>query len=90
MATFQKDFASHPYDYFALLCMQLVGVWGVFYFASHILVQFAFIIYMATTYVMWGVIHHLKRKDFHYKIALEYVLFALVAIMLLGVLILKP
>ncbi|KKU89268.1 MAG: hypothetical protein UY20_C0014G0011, partial [Candidatus Yanofskybacteria bacterium GW2011_GWA1_48_10] len=27
--TFEKDFTHHPLHYFTLLCVMLVGLWGI-------------------------------------------------------------
>lgn len=91
MATaFQKDFSNYAFDYFALLCLQLVGVWGIFWFNYNPNIQFLSIIYMAISYITWGILHHSRTKDLHIKIVVEYILFAIIAVLLLGVLIIKP
>ena len=40
----------------------------------------------ATTYVIWGIIHHLRVKNFHAKIVLEYFLVALLGVAIIGTL----
>lgn len=37
----------------------------------------------AIAYVLWGVIHHLIRKDFHVRIMVEYILMGAIAIIVL-------
>jgi len=34
---------------------------------------------MAAVYVVWGIVHHQVKKEFHLRIILEYVLVAFVA-----------
>lgn len=45
--------------------------------------QFALIILAAIFYFVWGVAHHLIKGDFHLKIMLEYLLIAILAVILL-------
>lgn len=86
---FEKDFARHPLHYFVLLCAQLIGLWGMFWFSHDSLTQFAIIIYMTVAYLVWGIFHHHQHRDLHLKIVLEYLLFAVLAVLLLGSLIFR-
>lgn len=42
-------------------------------------VQIGITLVMAVTYVVWGIVHHSIKKEFHLRIILEYVLVAIVA-----------
>lgn len=86
----EKNFTRHPLHYFILLCLQLVGLWGVFWFSTSQPLQFIMILYMATSYVVWGIIHHMSTRDLHIKIIAEYLLFGLMGVLLFSVLIFKP
>ncbi len=86
---FEKDLSKHPLHYFVLLCLQIIGLWGIFWFSYRPVLQFITIIYMGIGYVTWGIIHHKIHKDLHIKIVLEYILFATILITLFSSLIFR-
>lgn len=86
---FEKDFSRHPLHYFFLLCFQLVGLWGLLWFAYRPLTQFIILIYMAFAYVMWGIYHHHEHRDLHFKIILEYLLVAILVVLLFSALVFR-
>lgn len=81
---FEKDFSHHPLHYFILLCSQVVGLWGIFWFSHQPTMQFYIFSYMSSVYVIWGIVHHYYHKDLHAKIVLEYALFAILALIIFG------
>ena len=87
--TFEKDFAHHPLHYFTLLCVMLVGLWGIFWFSYHRSLQLGILVSMAASYVIWGVIHHAHHRDLHIKIIFEYLLVAILAVLIFASLILR-
>jgi len=86
---FEKDLAKHPLHYFVLLCLQLAGLWAIFWFNYVPTWQFLSVLYMAVVYIVWGVIHHKIHKTLHIKIILEYVVVASLAVILFGSIILR-
>lgn len=82
--TFEKDFSRHPLHYFTLLVVQLIGLWGIFWFSYQQTMQFIIVVSMAVSYVVWGIIHHEEHKDLHPKIVAEYVLIALLVVIVFG------
>lgn len=50
-------------------------------------IQILITISLGVAYVFWGVIHHILRKDFHWRVVLEYIAVALMACVLAGFLI---
>jgi len=86
---FEKDLSRHPLHYFILLCIQLIGLWGVFWFSYLPQAQFVIIITMAVGYLLWGVFHHYEHHDLHIKIIWEYLLVATLAILLFGSLLIR-
>ena len=70
---FEKDLSRHPLHYFTLLSLQLVGLWGLFWFNYDHAMQFTILLSMAVAYVVWGVVHHHQHRDLHFKIIFEYV-----------------
>lgn len=87
--TFEKDFTRHPLHYFTLLCVMLVGLWGIFWFSYHRPLQLGILVSMAASYVIWGVIHHAHHQDLHIKIVFEYLLVAILAVLIFASLILR-
>ena len=79
---FEKDFSHHPLHYFTLLCIQLVGLWGIFWFSYSRMTQLTIVISMAVSYIIWGIIHHYEHHDLHFKIISEYILVAVLAVLL--------
>ncbi len=86
---FEKDFAHHPQHYFVLLCILLVGLWGIFWFDYYRLLQLGILVSMAASYVVWGIVHHAHHRDLHIKIVFEYLLVAIFAILIFVSLILR-
>jgi hypothetical protein len=82
--TFEKDFSRHPLHYFTLLVVQLIGLWGIFWFSYQQYMQFVIVVSMAVSYVVWGIIHHQEHKDLHPKIVAEYVLIAMLVVIVFG------
>lgn len=80
--SFEKDLAHHPLHYFALLCLMAVGLWGLFWFDYDRLVQMAIVVGLALAYVAWGVIHHFLHRDLHVKIIFEYLLVAILTVLI--------
>ncbi len=60
-----------------------------FYFSAKPNFQAITVILMGIYYVIWGTIHHINQKDFHFKILLEYVLISAIAVLMLLTLIFR-
>ena len=86
---FEKDFSRHPLHYFTLLCVLLVGLWGLFWFSYQPGMQLSIVISMAVSYVVWGIVHHREHHSLHPKIVLEYLLIAVFAVLLFGSILLR-
>ena len=87
--TFEKDLSHHPLHYFTLLAVQLVGLWGILWFAYQPMMQLIVLVSMAVAYVVWGIAHHQEHHDLHPKIIVEYFLVALFAVLIFGSLLLN-
>ncbi len=87
--TFEKDLSRHPLHYFTLLCVMLAGLWGLFWFSYKPAMQMCILISMAISFIVWGIVHHYEHKDLHIKIIMEYVLWAVMGILLFGSLLLR-
>jgi len=70
----------HHSEHYAVLAFILaLGVLGLAWFRSDINLQQIVVWTMAGLYIVWGIGHHLLRKDFTLLILAEYVLIALIA-----------
>lgn len=79
--------ARHLKHYLALFSLLSFAVFLYFYFSYNRAAQEGVIIATTAAYVIWGIIHHLLEKDFHWRIVLEYIVVAsLAAILLLSLL----
>jgi hypothetical protein len=87
--TFEKDFAYHPMHYFSLLCVMVLGLWGIFWFDYNRMIQLGIAGSLGVSHVVWGIIHHWYHRDLHLKIIAEYVLWAVFAIVTFASLLLR-
>jgi hypothetical protein len=86
---FESDFQHHPMHYFTLLCIFLIGLWGIFWFCYRPATQLSIIIVISGAYVLWGIYHHRQHRDLHLKIIFEYLLVAILGILFFGSLLLR-
>lgn len=73
---------GHIYHYLVLLIIFIVVILSrIFYgFDKNLLIQVIYII--AFIYVGWGIIHHFLEHDLTFKIVVEYILIAAVAMLI--------
>lgn len=72
----------HPTHYFVLLCLLTVGLWGIYMFSYYPAMRLAIMISLSVSYVVWGIVHHAHQKDLHPKIVVEYLLVAMLALLI--------
>ena len=65
--------------YLALVAILSFGLGLFWIFNYNRQIQMGITLVLATAYVGWGVIHHLIKKDFHWRIVLEYIVVAILA-----------
>ncbi len=65
--------------YMALIAFLSFGLAFFLIFNYNRQVQIGITLVMAAVYVVWGIVHHQVKKEFHLRIILEYVLVAFVA-----------
>lgn len=78
MIDFKKEFK----DYLILLIILTLGLVAFISCQPDRRLQSLAIIATAAFYVLWGVIHHLSRGDFHLKVLLEYLAVSFLAVIL--------
>lgn len=78
-----KDLYFHFLYYLVLITILGLGIILFYLFAGNSQRQFTVIIATSITYFLWGVVYHKLEGDLHPKIVVEYLLIALLAILLL-------
>lgn len=74
---------SHVFHFFILIVILLLGITMFVYEQGNKPMQLLIGIVTSVAYSVWGIIHHMARKDLHKKIVVEYTLIGLIAIVLL-------
>lgn len=69
--------------YLLLIAILAAGIIFFYYFAAFPERQFFVVIATSVSYLIWGIVYHLMEGDLHLKIVVEYLLIALLAIVLL-------
>jgi len=64
-------------DYLILSLIVSLAIVLILFFNGNKYYQQITIIGLSILYIVWGIIHHLKEKSLHTRVALEYALFAL-------------
>lgn len=64
-------------DYFVLILVSLALLYILKIVPNTDFMHFIIITMYCLFYILWGILHHIKDKTFHFKIIAEYVLFAL-------------
>ena len=77
---------KHPSHYFVLISLLVVGLWGVYWFSYNPPMRMVIMIGLAVSYVAWGIVHHSHQGDLHPKIVVEYVLVAMLALLMFATL----
>jgi hypothetical protein len=76
---------SHLYlHYFLLSVFFVCGLTALFFVRYNHALQLSIILVLSLGYVLWGIMHHYHQGDLHPKIVAEYLLFATLAILLVG------
>jgi hypothetical protein len=78
-----RSIAKHLPHYMALFGILIAGFAGLILFSYDPNFQVAVAIATAVSYVSWGVIHHMLHKDLHLETFIEYVVIALVGLVII-------
>lgn len=70
-------------DYIVLILGLAILTFLYLQYTGQSIMRIGIVIITGLFYTLWGIIHHTKEGDFHIKIALEYFLIALVAVVIL-------
>lgn len=65
---------KHFWYYLTFLCVELSGVFAIYYFAYDEFMRIIIITLMALFYIVWSSIHHHLHHTLTTKIVVEYIL----------------
>ena len=75
---------NHFFQYFVLLTILSLGFVSFVSSFGNRRLQFKIVVTTSFLYVVWGVVHHFLEKTLYPKIVVEYILVALLAVVILG------
>lgn len=79
-----KEIKEHTNHYAMLGSWLALGVFLFVFLGYSTVLRFAVVIVFALGYVVWGVVHHHLNRDLSGEIVLEYVLIALLTVVVVG------
>lgn len=65
--------------YSVLVVMMNIAVGAFLFFSFNHTYQLIILLVTGISYILWGIIHHHLQDDLHLKVAVEYILVALLA-----------
>jgi hypothetical protein len=71
-------------QYIVLICVLACGLFAFYYVRPNGALQFIVGAMTTIAYVLWGIIHHVAKKDLHTRVVVEYILIGAIAIVLLA------
>lgn len=78
-----KAFTKHIQHYLPLVSIIIAGVLGFTLFSYDEVFQFAVSIAVAVAYVAWGLIHHHLHRDLHLSVVIEYLVIAVLGLVVI-------
>ena len=78
-----KELSQKPGEYIFLLLILLLGAILFFVYGFDPHSQRRIIYFTSAAYLLWSLFHHYRRGDLELSIVLEYLLFALFAIVII-------
>jgi hypothetical protein len=84
-----KNIVRHLPHYFPLMGILVAAVIGFIYLPQDRMWQIAITVSMSVSYVVWGIVHHSMHKDFKPAVLLEYIVVALLGMVLVFSLLIK-
>jgi len=76
----------HTSHYFVLISLLIVGLWGIYWFSYNSAMRLVIMFGLSVSYVSWGVVYHWYQGDLHPKIIVEYILVAMLVLLIFSTL----
>lgn len=77
-----KHIAKQLPHYLSLIGVFIAGIIGIYLFSYDKFFQMAIVIAVAASYVTWGIVHHWIHKDLYLSIVIEYLVVAVLGVIL--------
>lgn len=84
-----KNIAKHLPHYLSLIGIFVAGFIGFWYFGYDRLFQSAVAVAVAVAYVTWGIVHHAIHKDLYLSVVIEYLVVAILGLVLVFSLVIR-
>ncbi|MBU0569641.1 hypothetical protein KKB40_02565 [Patescibacteria group bacterium] len=84
-----KKISRHIQHYLPLLGIFVVGILGFTIFSYDKIFQAALVLAVATAYVAWGIIHHHIHEDLQTSVVVEYLVIAILGLIIIFSLLFK-
>ena len=78
-----EDAKNHLLHYTILITILVIGFGSVVLFSANKQAQLILAIITSVLYVLWGFIHHYMEDDMSIKVVVEYVLIAVLSILII-------
>lgn len=78
-----EDAKNHLLHYAILITILVVGFGSIVLFSSNKQIQLSLAVITAISYVLWGITHHYMEDDMSVKVVVEYILIAMLSILIL-------
>jgi EamA domain-containing membrane protein RarD len=78
-----KKTLKHLQHYLPLMGILGAGIIGFYIFSYDRLFQFFIAIAVSLSYVTWGLVHHYIHQDFHLSVLIEYLVIAILALVVI-------
>ena len=78
-----KHFTRHLPHYLPLIGIFVAGIIGFYCFSYDRFFQAAISIALIIAYVFWGVVHHFIHKDLYLEVIIEYLIIALLGLVVI-------
>lgn len=73
---------KHIQHYIPLISILLAGLLGIAIFSYDTAFQAAIVVATSASYVAWGLVHHYIHKDLHLSVFFEYLLIAILGVVI--------
>lgn len=77
-----RNIARHLPHYASLFGILLVGALGFVFFSYDRVFQMGVALAVAISYVVWGAIHHAIHKDLYFAVIVEYLVVAILGLVM--------
>ena len=84
-----RNIARHLPHYASLFGILFVGTLAFVFFSYDRVFQMGVALAVAVSYVVWGAIHHYIHKDLHFAVIVEYLVVAILGLVMVFSLIMR-